>query len=450
MLAPQVPRLRALIDSRRMSKNPLEVFTQYSDRMGHTFSFHFGGLQKTIVTRHPEVIQHILKKNYTNYHKSDIQVRRMGHFLGSGLLTSHGEYWLTQRRLIQEGFHKDKLVSISTIMDDVLAEFLERKAEMMEKEPVDICQLMMELTFRIVTKTLFSTRLTDDELDLISNSISSIQKFIIRQISQPYLNLWFRISGTLRKYEALRDESDRVILQNIKTRRKSNEHHADMLQTLLSARYKETGQGMTDQQILMESIQLIVAGHETSSNALSWILYLLTQHPDCFARVREEIKNQLGDAPLRYHDLPKLKYTTQVIEESLRLYPPFWLIDRMAVEDDEIMGYSIPKNTMIIVFIYGVHHSPEYWQNPDKFDPDRFNEENIKKQKAFSHLPFGGGPRVCIGENYAMLQILTILATLLRKYDFQLAQNHPVVMGPMIILRPKGGIKMKFAKLSQL
>jgi cytochrome P450 len=446
-LPPQIHRIRAFTDSLRMSRNPIEIFSEYSRRLGDTYSFHFGGVQKTIVTCNPGVMQHILQKNYTNYRKSDIQVKRMGHFLGKGLLTSHGEYWLTQRRLIQEGFHKDKLVSFIQIMDEVLSESLERLEAGMEGEPIDICPLMNELTFRIVTSTLFSTRLSDNELATVSDSITNIQQFIVRQIVQPYLNPWFKVSGTLNKYETMRNESDNVFRNNITDRRKNNGQHTDMLQTLLDARYKETGTGMTDEQILMETMQLIVAGHETSSTSLSWILYLLTQNPDCLIKVKKEIKDNIGDEPINIYHLHKLEYTVQVIEESLRLYPPFWMVDREANEDDEVLGYFIPKNSMIISFIYGVHHSNTYWKDPEKFDPERFSKENVKKQVPFSHLPFGGGPRICIGANYAQLQMLMILATIFRKYNFELAQDHPAEIGPMIILRPKDGIKMKFTKI---
>jgi len=409
---PQVPRTLSFLDSKRMSDNPVEIFTKYTRQFGETYSFHFGGVKRAIVTSSPEIIQHVLQKNYNNYQKSEIQVKRLGHFLGPGLLTSHGKYWLTQRRLIQEGFNKDKLASYNEIMGQVVAEAI---AELDQpNQTLDVASFLKDLTFKMVMRTLYSNSLNDTQLKTMGSTISIVQEFILRQIVQPYLNPWFKISGQVRKHEVLTQETNDIIMDIVKSRRRQAGHTTDMLQILLDAKYKETGSGMTDEQIQMESLQLIVAGHETTSTALSWILYLLTTHPDCFARVREEINNLNGRFDMQsFH---KLEYTTQVIEESLRLYPPFWMIDRVAMEDDEVNGYFIPKNDMVLVFIHGVQHSAKYWEEPEKFNPDRFSKQNVKNQLPFTQIPFGGGPRVCIGGNYAMLQMLMILAPLISTF----------------------------------
>jgi cytochrome P450 len=211
----------------------------------------------------------------------------------------------------------------------------------------------------------------------------------------------------------------------------------------MDARYSD-GEGMPDELILSESMQLLVAGHETSSNALSWLLYLLSSRPECLQRVREEFDTVLGDAPLSHGDVPKFEYATQVIQEALRLYPPFWMIDRMAVADDRVGDIEIPAGSMVIVYVYGAHHARRYWENPESFDTDRFLKGNDKLRTPFTYLPFGGGPRGCIGGNYAMLQILMILSDLLRKYDFVLAPGQTIEARPMVILRPKHGIRMTF------
>ena len=184
----------------------------------------------------------------------------------------------------------------------------------------------------------------------------------------------------------------------------------------MDARYSD-GEGMSDELVLSESMQLLVAGHETSSNALSWLLYLLSSRPDCLERLRQEFDSVLGEAPLSYSDVPKFEFATQVIQEALRLYPPFWMVDRMALADDRAGDLDIPRGSTVVVFIYGAHHSPQYWENPESFDPERFTKANEKLHTPFTHLPFGAGPRGCIGGNYAMLQILMILSVLLRKYD---------------------------------
>ncbi|MEO6456240.1 MAG: cytochrome P450 [Ginsengibacter sp.] len=445
---PEISRRRAFADAPRMIKNPIEIFDEYTALAGDTYIFHFGGVKKAIVSSNPKFIQHVLKTNYENYHKSDIQLKRMGQFLGNGLLTSHGKYWLTQRRLIQQAFHKDQLAALIFIMQEVLDKSIAGLEDEMNAGAIDIYTEMMKITFRMATRSLFSTSLSEEELDTISNGISTIQKFMVKQIVQPFLNPWFRASGILRKYNNMRFRSDKIIFDYIIKRRADKDRkYNDLLQILFDARY-EDGEGMNDLQVLSESMQLLVAGHETSSNAISWTLYLLCKHPESIKKIREEISTELGNAPMQFTDIPKLQYTTQVIEESLRLYPPFWLIDREASEPDNIMGINIPKGTMVISYIYGLHHSANYWDNPEEFIPERFSKENKKLHQPFTHLPFGGGPRGCIGGNYAMMQILVILVTLLRKFNFDLMPDKKIGKLPMIILRPKDGIKMRFTKLT--
>jgi len=300
----------------------------------------------------------------------------------------------------------------------------------------------MKITFAMVARSLFGARLKDEDIDLVSHTICTVQEFIVRQTLQPYLNPWFAVSGELRRHEDMRTRVDAILLEYIEKRRKEPPGH-DLLQTLMDARYSD-GQGMSDELILSESMQLLVAGHETSSNALSWLLYLLSSRPDCLEKVRREFDSVLGQAPLNHSDVPKFEFATQVIREALRLYPPFWMVDRMAVEDDRVGDIAIPRGSIVIVYVYGTHHSPRYWQNPENFDTERFTKTNDKRRTPFTYLPFGGGPRGCIGGNYAMLQVLIILSDLLRKYDFQLAPGQTIEARPMVILRPQHGIRMTF------
>jgi cytochrome P450 len=439
---PVVSRLRSFADSSAMAGNPVQVLGKYNEEFGDTFRFYLGGLKEAIVTIDPAVIQHVLKTNAENYQKSEIQVKRMGHFLGKGLLTTHGEAWRTQRRLIQKGFDRKQLDALSLIMQDSLAESLRDFDRQVRGGAVDIYPQLMKITFAMVARSLFGARLRDEDINLVSHTICTVQEFIVRQTIQPYLNPWFAVSGELRRHEEMRTRADAVLLAYIKKRRHEAPGH-DLLQTLMDARYSD-GEGMSDDLILSESMQLLVAGHETSSNALSWLLYLLSSRPDCLERVKGEFESVLGDAPLSHGDVPKFEFTNQVIQEALRLYPPFWMIDRMAVADDRVGDIEIPRGSMVIVYVYGAHHAPRYWENPENFDTERFTKASEKARTPFTYLPFGGGPRGCIGGNYAMLQILMILSDLLRKYDFQLAPGQTIEARPMVILRPKHGIRMTF------
>jgi cytochrome P450 len=242
----------------------------------------------------------------------------------------------------------------------------------------------------------------------------------------------------------MRSRAFGVLLDYLRRRRGEGPGH-DLLQILMDARYSD-GHGMSDELVLSESMQLLVAGHETSSNALSWLLYLLSSRPDCVDRIRQEFDSVLGERSLSYLDVPKFEFTNQVILEALRLYPPFWMVDRMAIADDRAGDLAIPRGSTIVVFIYGVHHSPQYWENPESFDQERFAKGKEKLHTPFTHLPFGAGPRGCIGGNYAMLQILMILSVLLRKYDFCLVPGQTIQARPMVILRPEHGIRMTFAE----
>ena len=441
---PAVPRTRSFLDSRAMAHNPVQVLSKYTARYGETFRFYFGGAKEAIVTTNPVVIQHVLKTNWENYHKSHIQKKRMGYFLGKGLLTTEGDAWKTQRRLIQSGFERKQLEGLSTIMQGSLAESLREFDKDARLGPVDIYSYMMKITFAMVGKSLFGARLKEEDIEVISEAISTVQEFMVRQTIQPYLNPWFTVSGEQRKHEEMTARAFGILDDYIQRRRHEEPGH-DLLQILLDARYSD-GTSMSDELVVSESMQLLVAGHETSSNALSWTLYLLSTRPDCIENMRNEFDAVLGEKPLGFPDVPKFEFTTQIVNEALRLYPPFWMVDRMALADDRAGDIDIPAGSTVVVFIYGTHHSPRYWENPESFDPVRFSKTNEKLHTPFAHLPFGAGPRGCIGGNYAMLQMLMILSVLLRKYDFRLVPGQTIEPRPMVILRPEHGIRMTFTE----
>ena len=441
---PTVSRVRCFSDSAAMARNPAQILSKYHAEFGDTFRFYIGGLKEAIVTIDPAVVQHVLKTNSDNYHKSEIQVKRMGHFLGKGLLTTEGEEWKNQRRLIQKGFSPKQLDALSAIMQDSLADSLRDFNGRINDGPVDIYPHMMRITFSMVARSLFGARLKEEDIDLVSDTICTVQEFIVKQTLQPYLNPWFGVSGELKKHEDMRARADAVLMTYIKKRR-NEAPGMDLLQTLMDARYAD-GEGMTDEMVLSESMQLLVAGHETSSNSLSWLLYLLSSRPDILQKLRDEFETVLGDRPVSHGDVPSLLFAQQVVQESLRLYPPFWMIDRMAVADDHVGDVEIPAGSMVIVYVYGAHHAPKHWPNPDVFDTERFVKGAEKLRAPFTYFPFGGGPRGCIGLHYAMLQVLMILNDVVRKYDFELAPGQIIEARPVVILRPKHGIKMTFTQ----
>jgi cytochrome P450 len=443
---PRVDRLRAFLETPELLDDATRVLSRHADRLGGAFYYYFGGVKKVLIATDPEIFRHIFKDNYENYFKSDIQIRRMGEFLGQGMLTSHGAPWRRKRRIIQHAFDADRLAAMADDMEATLARSLTGLEDRIAKGPVEVGAEMMRITFAMVTQSMFSTRLPDDEIKQISDGIVAIQAFMVRQIVQPYLRPWFAVTGQLRKHQRIRAAGDEILVRQIRARRADGRRCRDLLGILLEASEGEDGVPMSDRQVLIESMQILVAGHETSSNALTWILYLLSRNPESLRAARDECRAVLGDRPLRPGDLARLPVTTSIIDEALRLYPPFWMIDRMARKADRVGAVSIPAGSTVIAFIHGAQHAPDQWSAPESFKPERFIEEGRALRTGFRHLPFGAGPRRCIGANYAMMQMVMILNAVLRRYHFVLADHPPVRAQPMIVQRPRDGVWMHFEK----
>lgn len=444
---PHVSRAEAFLRSKDLIKNPVDVFEEYRKKLGPNYSFFFGGVKRTIVTSDPDFIQHILKDNNANYNKSDIQVDRMAEFQGVGLLNSHGDYWMKQRRLLSMGFTRSKLSTLLPLQIEVLDGYMTQFDKTIGSGSVDIYDQMVRFTLRSVGKSLFGDSLKDEELEQLGDTISEIQGFIVKQVFRPYLIPWYRISGETERYQKMRRAADQIVIDYVNERRGKEVKNWDFLQLLLETPYKDSGELMSDEQVLIEILQLLVAGNETSSNGLTWSFYLLAKHPESIQKVRSEINSTFGEEEINYKGLHELTYTTNVLYEALRLYPPFWMIDRIAINDDEFNGIKIPAGSVVVPYIYGVHHNAEYWKDPNTFNPDRFNKENSGNIHPFAHIPFGGGPRVCIGQNMALMQILLVLASVVRKYDFKLSENANVEIDPMMILRPKGSVLLDFERI---
>lgn len=444
--APHVPRATAFLEARDMIRNPIRIFEKYRQALGPTFTFHFGGARRAIVSADPDFLQTVLKQNRDNYLKSDMQTARMVEFQGKGLVNIHGQEWLRQRKLMARGFTPRRLADLLPVLQAVLTERLPHFEAEARLGPVDIHEQMVRLTLALVGTSIFGRSMSDAELHQIGSAISVIQSFMVRQIVRPYLIPWYRISGETAKYQRLRRDADHLVLRHIAERRTAGTGEFDLLRILLDEPYHDTGDTMSETQAMIEALQNLVAGNETSSNALTWTFYLLSRHPEHIALIRAEVEDIIGDNPICYDNLAALAHTTRVIHEALRLYPPFWMIDRVALADDEIGGIRIPEGTMVIPYIYGAHHNPEIWDNPETFDPSRFEIDQVKARHPLAYLPFGGGPRVCIGNNMAIMQILLIVATFVRCFEFAPAAAAPVGMRPMMLLRPDGPVPLRFER----
>lgn len=447
-LPPIVSNFTIVKNLPKFVKNPIPILDSYIEDKGPTFAMNMSGLRQSIITTEPDFIQYILQKNNKNFKKSAVQTKMLAFYVGKGLLTSEGEYWLKQRRLIQPGFHRKKLANLVTIMNEVITNFIKTElTEAAEKgEEVDMFEKMMELAFVAVAKSLFSSSVTDEELHQLSTTITEVQSFLVKQVRLPFLHYWFKWSGQIKKHRQQTDEANLVILKLIKERRESGEHQDDLLDMLLESRYEDTGEGMTDKQLLEEALILFVAGHETSANALAWTWYILAQHPEAVAKIRQELDVVLGGRLPAFEDLPQLDYLRQVIDESMRLYPPAWITDRIAVEDDSFNGFHIPKGAYVVPYIHGVHHSKDLWDDPAVFRPERFEKAKKKARSNFAYMPFGGGPRLCIGNNFAMMEMQLVIAQMIRQFDMEIVEGQTIRPLPLVTLRPEFGIKMRLTK----
>jgi cytochrome P450 len=340
------------------------------------------------------------------------------------------------------------LTRLLPVQQGVLDELLREFDHDVRQGPVDVHAQMVRFTLRLVGRAIFGRSMRNEELEKIGDTIATIQAFILRQIVQPYRIPWFRVSGQSARHQRLRRDAEAIALQHIQARRAEGVGDTDLLRILLETPYHDTGAPMGEPLALLESLQLLVAGNETSSNALTWILYLLSRHPEHVEAIRAEVTAIIGEAPMDFRNLHALPCTLRVIDEALRLYPPFWMIDRIALADDEVAGVRIPAGSMVIPYIYGTHRNPAHWRDAQRFDPGRFEGERAAGRHPFAHIPFGGGPRVCLGGNMALMQMLLIVATLVRRYDFRPASDVPVGIQPMMLLRPRGPVALRFNAVS--
>jgi len=432
-----IPLLGSLFDAWR---NPLELLQEGARTHGDVVRFRFGIYHYILVSGLSE-IQHVLVKNQKNYIKSR-NYQGLKLVLGDGLLTSEGEFWRRQRRLTQPAFHTQRLRGLAATMASLTTDTVARwKALPADARTLDMHSEMMRLTFRIVGKTLCSSDVEGDA-QAIGKAMTIAMQFANDYIEQFQLvPPWLPLPKNLRFHRALKT-LDALVYRLIDEHRAQKDHEGDLLGMLMSVTDEANGEGMTPRQLRDEVMTLVLAGFETTANALAWSLYLLAKHPEEAQKLEEEAMRVLGGREATFEDLPRLEHTERVLQEAMRLYPPAWCFERQTVEADEIGGYAIPKGTTIAICPYVLHRNPAYWEHPDTFDPDRFLPERSTERSRFAYLPFGDGPRICIGKAFAMMEAKIVLATLAGTFRWRLAGADHIEMNPAITLRPKNGMPM--------
>jgi cytochrome P450 len=389
---------------------------------------------RILLINHPDHIEDVLVNHPRKFIKGRV-LKANKRVFGSGLLTSEGDFWLRQRRLAQPAFHRARIATYASTM----VEYTERLLhEWQDGEERDIHKEMMRLTLQIVGKTLFDADVERDAQD-IGKSMEMLLELgadFRRTVLIPH---WLPTPSNFRLELAIR-KIEKVLYRMIAEKRASGREGGDLLSMLLAAQ-DEDGSRMTDTQLRDEAITLFLAGHETTANTLSWTWWLLARNPAVEAKLHAELRNVLGGRSPSMEDLPKLTYTNHIITESMRLYPPAWGTARTAIEDHEIAGYSVPRNSGVSFAQWTVHRDARWYAAPDEFRPERWEGDLLKRLPRFAYFPFGGGPRQCIGNSFALMEAALILATIAQQYRFKLVEGHPVVPLASITLRPRHGIR---------
>ena len=421
-------------------EDPLQFTVDNAQALGDFYRIPFP-FRTLYATTNLEVIRYVLQTNPRNYVKSP-GYRQMKQALGNGLVTNEGDSWRRQRRMIQPAFYKSQLEELFKKMAKVAENYCLKMAKKSNQpEPLDITKEMMSVTADIVMKTLFSAENPASQSQMYQ-TMNIAQEHIMYRTFHPFLIPFTYVNGKRRRFLQALKLFDNNVFDWMEERRNSPNPPVDLLTMLLQVRDAETGEPMSDRQIRHEAITIYSAGHETSANGLSWTLYLLSQHPEVVEKIRAEARKALGERTPTFEDLKALQYTRQVLEEGLRLYPPAYAVGRETIGEDEILRQKIPKKSIVLIAIYALHRDTNYWENPERFDPSRFEPEKVKERPRLSYLPFGAGPRMCIGNHFALMEMQLILVMLLRKFDFELVKDHPIKPNPLVTLKPKWGIKM--------
>jgi cytochrome P450 len=390
------------------------------------------------VLRHPEHLREVLVTRASSFHKTHSAFERLSQVLGDGLLTSDGETWRRQRRMVQPAFAHGRLAGYASIMSDEARRAL---APWGDGEVRDMGGELMQLTLRVVSRTLFGHDVTPEHIADVGHAMKLFQEGLVRPDLLPS---WFP-SPRRQKLAAALAALDRMTYGIIAARRGSPTlGSSDLLQRLVDA-VDEEGDGgrLSEKELRDQLVTLFLAGHETTSHALTWTLYLLSQNQSAESMLHAELDEVLRGKDPTYEDLARLPYTQQVVEESMRLFPPVYSLARRAHEDTEIGGFPVAAGSEVILWVYMTHRDPRWFPNPDVFAPERFAPEEEAKRPKLAYLPFGGGPRACIGKVFAMLEARLLLATLAQRYRFELPPGHRATPKPRITLVPKQGMKMR-------
>jgi cytochrome P450 len=424
-----------------MRRDPIAFGHKMFEEYGNVVKFSVGPY-KVIAMNEPAYHHWVLKENWENYIKGKA-FEKMEPVMGEGLLTAPHEFWRQNRAIVQPNFRLARFPEYHQKIVECCEEFFARwrSEESKKTAQFDVHQELMDLTLAIITRTIFDTDFASDK-----RVAQAIHDFMIGMEAQLFHLFKFQkfipIPKNLRSLKALKF-MDSIAYELIAKRRKDFEGRSDLISLLIQASQKDGAKGITDKYLRDEVLNFLIAGHETTASSLSFCLYKLSQHPDVLSKVRAEIHSVLGGGEMKYESLDKLHYLDKVINEVMRILPPVWAISREARADDNIDGYHIPKGCIVTVAPYYLHHRSDIWPDPHRFDPERFNEDEVKKRPKHTFHPFGLGPRTCIAETFARMEMKTFLVLFLRNFDFEIDQDIPLETHATVTLRPKYGLFLR-------
>jgi len=435
---PTVPLSRFFKHSLEILKNPLPFHHQNFSEQGDVFRLKIGFKNSVVFVRDAAFAEYVLQKNQRNYTKSKIQTEDLVKYVGKGLLTSEGDHWKKQRKLIQPAFHKKQLENLlESLKNAILLEY----DKITSNNEIDIFPILNDLAFQTVVKSLFSSAANQDDINRLQFITEQAQKMLVKELRQPYLGWWFNFSGEIKKHIDLTNEARLILKRIVNERKASNEKQHDLLDMLLAAKY-EDGNSMEEEQLIDEILILFTAGHETTSNALTFATQLLALHPEWQDKIYIE-RLILKESSDDLMDLvTKSKVCQQVLEEAMRLYPPAYFIDRVNIKPDSFNGLDFEAGSNLLFSVYEIHRHPKLWDKPDDFLPERFSEGSRKFSSQY--FPFGAGPRKCIGNNFAMFEMIIAVSELVSKYKIS-PTFETIDITPLITLKPKNAF-LKFEK----
>lgn len=458
-----VPYLRGTFPfgcAKEMRADPLGLLLRARATLGDLVKMHLGPYPIYMLFR-PEHVEHVLQKNPANYLKDGYE--HLEPMVGNGLLSSEGELWRKQRRLIQPAFHKKRLDGMARTMTDATEAMLDRWRERMrgggsEGEVIDANREMSRLTLEIVGRTLFGSAL-GGEASRGEEALSLVFRLGFDRAGR-FVQVPFGVPTpkNLRYRKGIRD-MEGIVRSMIEARRQAfpkagdDPMGGDLLDMLLAAHETGDGEGITDKQLRDEVLTIMGAGYETTARTLCWTFYLLNDHPEAARKLRDELQSVLGGRTPTVEDLPRLPYTRMVLQESMRLFPPVWGLSRRLKEADEVGGARIPKGNRVIISAYVTHRHPDLWPKPEKFDPERFREATLMDRPPrdlprYAYFPFSGGPRQCVGANFAAMEATLVLATIAQSFELSVVPGHSVEPEPSFTLRPGNGLPVRLHDVS--